>query len=125
MKKTPKLLKHKRRLRRKLHSRKTLRGNALKPRMSVTRSLDNMFVQFIDDEAGRTLLGLGTLSKSFRDGYTGNRGNVLAASALGERLAGMAKGVGINSIVFDRNGLRFHGRVKALAEALRKGGIKF
>jgi large subunit ribosomal protein L18 len=97
---------------------------AERPRLSVFRSLGHIYAQIIDDDAGRTLAHVSTVSKDLRAGLskTGNRD---AATAVGKKLAEVARAAGITKIVFDRNGFRFHGRVKALADAAREGGLEF
>lgn len=109
--------------RRHQRSRQKIRGSAARPRLAVYRSLRNISVQFIDDDAGRTLLALSTESPDFpKDTYGGN---AKAAETLGGMAAEKAKALGIGEIVFDKGGRQYHGRVKALAEAARKGGLKF
>lgn len=103
--------------------RKKVVGTAAKPRLAVYRSLRHISVQFIDDEAGRTLLALSTQSKDFPQEQYG--GNIKAAESLGAMSADKAKAAGISEVVFDRGGRKYHGRVKALADAARKGGLKF
>ena len=124
MKKTPKIPKDKRHLRRKKHVRKNLSGTTEMPRISITRSIKNLYVQVIDDVQGVTLVGMGTLSKDVKTEQP-NGGNVQAATLLGVKFAEKVKEKGIEKIVFDRNGYKFHGRVKAFAEALRANGLKF
>lgn len=124
MKKTPTRLKDKRHERRKKHVRKKVSGTADIPRVTVTRSLNNLYAQVINDEAGKTIVGLGTLSKDVK-AEAKNGGNVDGATKLGAKFAEKAKEKGITKVVFDRNGYKFHGRVKAFAEALRAGGLKF
>jgi large subunit ribosomal protein L18 len=94
----------------------------LRPRLSVHRSNQHIYAQVIDDSAGRTIAAASTLEKSF-DGKTG--ASVEAATEVGKRLAERAKAAGITAVVFDRGGFLFHGRVKALAEAAREGGLEF
>lgn len=88
------------------------------------RSLKNIYAQIIDDMGGQTLVAASTRDKAVRDkvGYGGNK---TAAAVVGERLAELAKQKGIEKVSFDRNGYRFHGRVKELADAARKGGLAF
>jgi large subunit ribosomal protein L18 len=123
-KKSPKLLKDKRHERRRKHVRKKISGTADIPRVSVSRSASNLYAQVIDDETGKTLVGLGTLNKDLK-GVVAYGGNVSAAENLGKKFAELAKEKGISKVVFDRNGYKFHGRVKAFAQALRDGGLKF
>lgn len=95
-------------------------GTAQKPRVSVFKSNRHIFVQFIDDNSSKTLLS----SKSVAT--KGKKGNkTLKASEIGKMLAEKAKSAGFTEIVFDRGGFKYHGRVKALADGLREGGLKF
>ena len=109
--------------RRHNRSRNKVTGTAERPRMSVFRSLRNISVQFIDDVAGKTVLALSTESADFPKGTYG--GNVKAAETIGTMAAEKAKAAGIEAVVFDKGGRKYHGRVKALADAARKGGLKF
>ena len=111
-------------LRRKHHVRKKVFGTPDRPRLVVFRSNRHIYVQIIDDVAGATLVAASTRAKSLRDGL-GIGSNVKAAQVVGEAVAKQALGVGINCVCFDRNGNKFHGRVKALAEAARKAGLLF
>lgn len=95
------------------------------PRMSVFRSLRHMYVQFIDDINGKTLLGCSTLSKQFRESFKEEKNNKEAASVLGKIVAEMALGKGIKKVVFDRGGYKYHGRIQALADSARKAGLVF
>jgi large subunit ribosomal protein L18 len=92
-----------------------------RPRLSVHRSQQHIYAQVIDDAAGRTLAAASTLEKDF-DG-TGT--TVAAAATVGKLLAERAKAAGVSRVVFDRGGFLFHGRVKALADAAREGGLEF
>lgn len=94
------------------------------PRLSVYRSLNNLFVQLIDDTSHATILASSTLDKDFKE-RSKQGGNIKAAEILGEILSKKAKEKNIETVVFDRGGCAYHGRIKALAEALRKGGLKF
>ena len=98
-------------------------GTLQRPRLAVKRTLSNIFVQLIDDEKHETLVSVSTLDKKIK-GASLYGGNVKAATILGEILAEKAKGKGISSVVFDRRGWPFHGRIKALAQSLRKAGLK-
>ncbi len=113
-----------RRLRRKRGIRRTVRGTAERPRLTVFRSLKHIYAQVVDDDRGVTLCEASTRSKDLRDTvkYGGNRE---AAKLVGEALAQRAKAKNIEAVRFDRNGFRFHGRVKMLADAAREGGLKF
>lgn len=98
-------------------------GTPSHPRLSVNRSLKHMYAQLIDDLSGQTLVSASTCDKAFS--HDGGTGNVAAAEGVGALLAERAKVAGVKRIQFDRNGLRYHGRVKALANAARKGGLEF
>jgi large subunit ribosomal protein L18 len=104
--------------------RRDLQGTATRPRLAVFRSLKNIYVQAIDDETGRTLAAASTLDTEIR-GRTGGRGNVEAAKAVGRGIAEQLKQSGVETVIFDRGGFLFHGRVKALADAARESGLKF
>ena len=109
--------------RRHERSRCKITGSPERPRMAVYRSLRHITVQFIDDIAGKTLLTVSTLSADFpKDTYGGN---IKAAEVLGGLAAQKGKALGIEAVVFDRGGRKYHGRIKALADASRKGGLKF
>lgn len=109
--------------RRKRRIRKKITGTSVRPRMTVFRSLNHISVQIVDDVAGKTLVAASTYEKGFR-GKKGS-GNCESAKAVGSLVAERAKQGGIESVVFDRNGCLYHGRVKALAEAARQKGLKF
>ncbi|HXG04575.1 MAG TPA: 50S ribosomal protein L18 [Candidatus Binatia bacterium] len=104
--------------------RRRVRGSASRPRLAVFRSLKHISAQLIDDDTGRTLVAADSRSKEFRQRH-GSGGNVAAARAVGELLAQRARAAGIERVVFDRGGYMYHGRVKALAEAARAGGLQF
>ena len=114
-----------RRERRKRHIRRSVDGTAERPRLTVCRSHQNIYCQIIDDQRGVTLVAASTLSKDLRTQLGDKGGNRIAAQAVGKALAEKAKGLGISRISFDRNGYRFHGRVKALADAAREAGLAF
>ncbi len=118
-------VKHKRQLRRKARIRKRVFGTAEKPRLTVSRTLKHIYAQVIDDTKGHTLLSASTKAQPVVEQVAGNGGNRAAAAKVGETLAKLAMEKGISAMVFDRNGYKFHGRVKALAEAARKAGLKF
>ncbi len=109
--------------RRHERARQKVKGSAERPRLAVFRSLRNISVQFVDDIAGRTVLALSTDSADFGKDVYG--GNAKAAEKLGTMAAEKAKAAGISAVVFDRGGRKYHGRVKALADAARKAGLKF
>ncbi|MGC8540868.1 MAG: 50S ribosomal protein L18 [Phycisphaerae bacterium] len=117
-------IKLKRQDRRKARIRGVVRGTTQRPRLSVFRSLKNISVQIVDDTTGRTLVSANTLEKSLR-GTTGSGGNVKAAVLIGKQIAERARQKGIEKVAFDRGGYRYHGRVKALADAAREGGLQF
>jgi len=104
--------------------RRVVRGSVERPRLVVFRSVKHIYAQVVDDERGVTVAAAGSLSPELRDTLrTG--GNVAAAKAVGELIARKAKAGGIATVVFDRGGYIYHGRVKALAEAAREAGLKF
>ncbi len=109
--------------RRRKHIRKNLSGTAARPRMSVFRGNKTMYVQVIDDVDGVTLASASTLEKQFRE--KGKMTKTAAASALGEQIARCAVDAGISQVVFDRGGYKYHGRIKALADAARENGLIF
>jgi large subunit ribosomal protein L18 len=113
------------RLRRKLRVRKTVTGTPQRPRLTVFRSHKNIYAQIIDDSAKRTLVAASSMEKPMRQRLGDCRGNKAAAQAVGETLAVKAVKAGIKKVVFDRNGYPFHGRIRELAEAARKGGLEF
>jgi large subunit ribosomal protein L18 len=114
------LTKPQRRLRRRRRVRARIRGNAERPRLSVYRSNRGVFAQLIDDDAGRTLASVSWTEDELR-----KLGSMEQAKRVGQLLAERAKGAGIETCVFDRGGYRFHGRVAAIAEGAREGGLKF
>lgn len=99
-------------------------GTPERPRLSIYRSNRHFHSQLIDDTAGKTLVSASTLMKALK-GTIKNGGDVKAAAIVGQKLAEAAKAAGITKVVFDRNYYRFHGRVKAFAEAAAKGGLDF
>ncbi|WP_264048644.1 50S ribosomal protein L18 [Methylobacterium flocculans] len=111
--------------RRKARVRRALRAAANgRPRLSVFRSSKQIYVQVIDDAAGKTLAAASSLEKDLRSGLkTG--ADVSAAQAVGKLVAERAKAAGVTQVIFDRSGYLYHGRVKALADAAREGGLEF
>lgn len=111
--------------RRKARVRRALRAAANgRPRLSVFRSSKQIYVQVIDDAAGKTLASASSLDKNLRTGLkTG--ADVSAAQAVGKLVAERAKAAGVTQVIFDRSGYLYHGRVKALADAAREGGLEF
>ena len=110
--------------RRKQRVRKDVFGTAARPRLTVFRSLQNLYAQIIDDEKGVTLCAASTRSKDLRSAVQYG-GNIEAAKVVGKSLAEKAKAAGIATVCFDRNGYKYHGRIKALADAAREGGLSF
>ncbi len=113
-----------RRARRKRGIRKRTFGTMERPRLTVQRSLKHIYAQIVDDDRGVTLCEASTRSKDLRDKIS-NGGNVAAAKTIGLALAERAKAKNIQVVRFDRNGYRFGGRVKSLADAAREGGLSF
>lgn len=108
--------------RRKAGIRKRVIGTPQRPRLTVFRSSQHIYAQVIDDLAGRTLASSSTISKGARAEHGGN---VASAAEIGKSIAEKAKAAGVDTVVFDRNGYRYHGRIKSLADAAREGGLKF
>jgi large subunit ribosomal protein L18 len=110
------------RVRRHIRLRKTVVGTSARPRLAVFRSLTHIYAQVIDDAQGRTLAAASSLEKPLKD----EKGNKTErAKSVGSAIAKKAIDAGVTDVVFDRGGNRFHGRVKALAEAAREAGLKF
>jgi large subunit ribosomal protein L18 len=110
------------RLRRQVRGRKKVSGTAERPRLVVTRSAKHITVQVVDDAVGRTLASASTMEADLRS-FDGDK--TAKARRVGELVAERAKGAGIESVVFDRAGNKYHGRVAALADAAREGGLAF
>ena len=104
--------------------RKKITGTSERPRLSVHRSVRHIRAQVIDDRAGRTLASASSLDEAVRAQIRGG-GNLAAAKVVGKVVAERARAQGIENVVFDRGGYRYHGRVQALAEAAREAGLKF
>ncbi len=104
--------------------RSKVEGTPERPRLSLHRSLSNLYAQIVDDSTRRVLFGMSTLDKDVRKKLKSG-GNIQAASVLGEAFAAKIKTKGITKVSFDRGGCLYHGRVKAFAEAARKGGLEF
>ena len=115
------LEKDRKRLKRKIHIRKRLRGTSERPRMSVFRSNRNIFVQVIDDTKGETLAAASSLEKDLKT----VKATVAGAGELGEVIGKRLLEKSITTVVFDRNGYLYHGLVKALADGARKAGLQF
>lgn len=112
------------RQRRKRRVRKKVSGTSERPRLSIFRSHKHIYAQVIDDTAGRTIAAASSLDGALRERLS-HGGNRDAASAVGEAVAGKAVEAGVKKVVFDRNGFPYHGRVRELADAARKGGLEF
>ena len=119
----PQIQKANLRLRRRLRIRKKIRGTPVRPRLAVSRSLNHIEVQVIDDTTGRSLLGLSSNSREIRDTLSGNKSQ--KGREVGRALAARALEAGIKTVVFDRGGRLYHGRIKALADGAREGGLLF
>jgi large subunit ribosomal protein L18 len=115
------LEKDRKRLKRKVHIRKSISGTAERPRMTVTRSNRSLSIQIIDDAKGHTLASASTLEKDLKN----IKANVEGAGQLGELMGKRLLEKNIKTVVFDRNGYLYHGLVKAMAEGARKAGIQF
>jgi large subunit ribosomal protein L18 len=112
------------RKRRQGRVRKKVIGTAEKPRLCVFRSARHIYAQIIDDEAGRTLVSVSTMSPSLRDKVKGVK-KVEQAKLVGSEIARAAQAKGLNKVTFDRNGFLYHGRVAALSESAREAGLEF
>ena len=112
------------RQRRHRRLRRKVSGSAQRPRLLVRRTLHHIYATVVDDAKGRTLLAASTLQSSVGDGL-GSKTNIAAAQRVGTAIAQKAKEAGITAVIFDRGGLKYHGRVKALADAAREAGLEF
>jgi large subunit ribosomal protein L18 len=112
------------RQRRHVRVRKTLSGTTSRPRLNVFKSLTGIYAQIIDDVQGATLISASTVDKDLREQVKGMK-KTEQAKAIGKAIAERAKSKGISSVVFDRGGFRYVGRVKALADGAREGGLQF
>ncbi len=119
----PNELRKTRRIRRKRGIRKRIHGTSDFPRLTVFRSSKHIYAQIIDDDRGVTLAEASSVGKALRGQLSGG-GNIAAATTVGTALAEAAKSKGVERVRFDRNGYRFHGRLKALAEAVREAGVR-
>jgi large subunit ribosomal protein L18 len=120
----PQKAKNQRRLRRRRHVRRKILGTPERPRLAVFRSSMHIYAQLVDDLAGRTLASASSILPDFR-AQVKYGGNVKAAKLVGAKLAEAAKQAGISKVAFDRRHYKYHGRVKALAEGAREGGLQF
>lgn len=112
------------RAKKRFRVRKKITGSAGRPRLNVFRSIQNIYAQIIDDESGSTLVAASTVGPELK-GKLATGGNAAAAAAVGNLLAQKAIEAGIKQVVFDRAGYIYHGRIKALADAARAGGLEF
>ena len=111
--------------RRRKRVRSKIAGTQEKPRLTVCKTLKHMYAQIIDDSQGQTLVFAGSLSKDIADKVSKAKNKTDSAKVIGSAIAELAKEKGIKTVVFDRNSNRYHGRVRALAEAAREGGLDF
>ena len=110
--------------RRTLSVRHGIRGNTARPRLSVFRSLKNIYCQVIDDEQGRTLAAASSMDKALRDALKG-LSRIDIAKKVGAEIATRARNAGVTKVAFDRGRFKYHGRVKSLADGAREGGLEF
>jgi len=118
-------IKQKRRIRRKFHIRKRIKGTAERPRLTVTKSHKQFYAQIIDDANGTTLVAASTLAKDVRDLMKPDTTKTDNSKFVGEAIAKKAIEKGIKKVAFDRNGYLYHGRIKAFADSARKSGLEF
>ena len=112
------------RVKRKLGIRKRVEGLAERPRLTVFRSATHIYAQVIDDNLGKTIAQASTVDKGIRDALKGKKKSD-AAKEIGKAIADRAKKAGVSAVVFDRNGFRYHGRIAAVADGAREGGLDF
>jgi len=117
-------LKKKARLKRKVRIRKKISGSAERPRLSVFRSTKHIYVQVIDDSLGKTLVSASSMEKPVKE-QPKFKNKVAIATHIGKLIAERAKENGISKVVFDRNGFLYHGRIKAVSDGAREGGLDF
>jgi large subunit ribosomal protein L18 len=112
--------------RQRIHERvrKKVEGTPERPRLCVYRSLEHIYAQVIDDRSGKTLVSASSLDGETKKNLKGG-GNIAAAKVIGKTVAERAKAAGVSKVVFDRGGYKYHGRVKALADAAREAGLQF
>jgi len=109
----------------KRHIRLTITGTSDCPRMTVFRSLKHVYIQIVDDRAGKTLVSVSDLTKGVKETLADSKGQVAVGRAVGKAVAREAQAKNISKVVFDRNGYLYHGVVKAMADGAREGGLKF
>lgn len=112
------------RQKRRTRVHRKIRGTTEKPRLCVFRSLNNIYCQVIDDDKGQTMASASSMAGDIRQ-EAGHKGNVATAKKVGLAIAQAAKAAGVTKVVFDRNGFLYHGRIKALADGAREGGLEF
>jgi large subunit ribosomal protein L18 len=112
--------------RKRIHARVRMKveGTQERPRLAVYRSLGHIYAQVIDDRSGKTLVSASSLDKEMKKSLKGG-GNIAAAKQVGKAVAERSKAAGVAKVVFDRGGYKYHGRVKALADAAREAGLQF
>jgi large subunit ribosomal protein L18 len=113
------------RLRTKKHIRLQMSGSGERPRLTVFRSLKHVYAQIVDDDQGKTLIGVSDLTEELVEQAKAAKGQVAVGKLVGQLVARRAKDKNIAQVVFDRNGFRYHGVIKAVAEGAREGGLKF
>jgi large subunit ribosomal protein L18 len=113
------------RLRSKIKIRKKISGTSDRPRLSVYRSLNHIYAQLIDDTTGKTLAAASSKSKEIAEDIKNTKGKISGSKLVGSLIAKKALENNITNVVFDRSGFRYHGRVQAVAEGAREGGLKF
>jgi large subunit ribosomal protein L18 len=118
-----KRVEHRNRIKR--HVRIALSGTSARPRLTIFRSLKHVYAQIVDDSTGKTLVAVSDLTKGLRGEFVGAKGQVAIAKLVGQHTAKQALEKKITEVVFDRNGYRYHGAVKAMADGAREGGLKF
>jgi len=109
----------------KRRTKKRIFGNQERPRLVVFRSLNNIYVQLVDDSSEKTILGASSLSKDIQAELKKSKNKTESSKIVGKLLAQRAKDKKIKKVIFDRNGYTYHGRIKALAEGAREGGLEF
>jgi len=124
MKKDRVVEKRRKAARRRQHVRKSVRGSANRPRLSVFRSARHIYAQIVDDDSGRSIAAVSSTSKEVRS-ESSVGGNIASARSMGQLLAEKAKTQGVSEVVFDRGSYLYHGRIKALADGAREGGLQF
>ena len=120
---TKKKIEHRQRT--KKHIRLHMAGSAERPRLTVFRSLKHVYAQLVDDDQGKTLVGVSDLTEELVEQAKAAKGQVAVGKLVGQLVARRAKEKNIAQVVFDRNGFRYHGVIKAVADGAREGGLKF